>query len=248
MKFIALKTEDGKKKGRIAFCCKMLGVSRQGFYRYLVNRNRPWKYQRLAEIMREICSEDQCNDTYGRMRMYQALRMKKPDGVEIPGEKTVYRIMKKIGLTHHPKRKPNGITKADREAMKSDDLLKRDFRSDEPLKKCITDITEIKAKDGKLYTSVIFDCFDLSVLGIAMSTNMKAELCVQTLDNAMNYKYTLAAYDENGNEKDVVFETSRVLTDQAFLCLKVNFIRGVVTWAEVEYEELPTEVQQYYSK
>ena len=27
MKFIALKTEDGKKKRRIAFCCKMLGVS-----------------------------------------------------------------------------------------------------------------------------------------------------------------------------------------------------------------------------
>ena len=117
--------------------------------------------------------------------MYQALQLKKPDGVEIPGEKTVYRIMKKIGLTHHPKHKPNGNTKADREAMKSDNLLKRDFRSDEPLKKCITDITEIKAKDGKLYTSVIFDCFDLSVLGIAMSTNMKAELCVQTLDNAM---------------------------------------------------------------
>ena len=64
-------------------------------------------------------------------------------------------------------------------------LLKRNFRSDVPLKKCITDITEIKAKDGKLYTSVIFDCFDLSVLGIAMSTNMKAELCVQTLDDAM---------------------------------------------------------------
>ena len=45
---------------------------------------------------------------------------------------------------------------------------------------------------------------------------------------AMNYKYTLAAYDKNGNEKDVVFETSRILTDDAFLCLKVNFIRGVV--------------------
>ena len=32
---------------------------------------------------------------------------------------------------------------------------------------------------------------------------------------AMNYKYTLAAYDKNGNEKDVVFETSRILTDDA---------------------------------
>ena len=57
-----------------------------------------------------------------------------------------------------PRRKPNGITKADREARKSDDLLKRDFRAEEPLTKCVTDITEIKARDGKLYVSAIFDC------------------------------------------------------------------------------------------
>ena len=55
----------------------------------------------------------------------------------------------------------NGITKADREARKSDDLLKRDFTADAPLEKCVTDITEIKAKDGKLYVSAIFDCYDL---------------------------------------------------------------------------------------
>ena len=65
---------------------------------------------------------------------------------------------------------------------------------------------------------------------------------------AMNYKYTLAAYDKNGNEKDVVFETRRILTDDAFLCMKVNFIRGVGTWAEVKYEELPAKVQQYYNQ
>lgn len=54
--------------------------------------------------------------------------------------------MKKIGLTHHPKRKPNGITKADREAMKSDDLLKRDFRSDEPLKNALRILQRLKQK------------------------------------------------------------------------------------------------------
>ena len=32
--------------------------------------------------------------------------------------------------------------------------------------------------------SVIFDCFDSSVLGLAMETNMKATLCEHTLDNA----------------------------------------------------------------
>lgn len=185
MMFLARKTEDGTLKGKLAFYCRILGVSRQGFYKYLANKDRAWKYQQLIEIMKEIRNEDKCNDTYGRIRMYQALLLKQPEGVYIPGERTVYRLMKKLGMIHCPKRKPNGITKADREAMKSDDLLKREFKSDEPLQKCMTDITEIKAKDGKLYVSAIFDCFDLNVLGLAMGRNMKAELCVHTLDNAL---------------------------------------------------------------
>lgn len=65
---------------------------------------------------------------------------------------------------------------------------------------------------------------------------------------AMNYKYTLSSYDEKGTEKDVTFETSKILTDKAFLCLKVNPLRGVVTWAEVQYDELPSAVQQQYSE
>ena len=163
----------------------MLGVSRQGVYKYLANKDRPWKYQDLADAMRAINDEDECNDTYGRIRMYQALLLKQPEGVNLPSERTVYRVMDEIGLSHRPKRKPNGITKADREARKSEDLLRRDFRSDKPLTKCVTDITEIKAKDGKLYVSAIFDCFDSGVLGLSMDANMKANLCTHTLDNAM---------------------------------------------------------------
>ncbi len=132
-------------------------------------------------------AEDECNDTYGRTRMYQALLLKQPKGIHIPIERTVYCIMEEIWLSHRPKRRPNGITKADREVRKSDDLLKRDFTSGEPLKKCITDITEIKAKDGKLYVSAIFDCFDAAVLVLAMDTNMKAALCRQTLENAVRF-------------------------------------------------------------
>ena len=51
----------------------MLKVTRQGFYKYLVNRDRPWKYQDLAAAMLDIHSEDEYNDSYGRIRMYQAL-------------------------------------------------------------------------------------------------------------------------------------------------------------------------------
>ena len=191
MIFLALKTEDGRITGKISFYCRMLGISRQGFYKYLANKDRPWKYQDLADAMKEIINEDECNDTYGRIRMYQALLLKQPEGVHIPSERTVYRVMDQIGLSHRPRRKPNGLTKADREAMKSDDLLKRDFHSDAPLEKCITDITEIPASNGKLYVSAIFDCFDLSVLGLAMETNMKADLCIRTLENALTAYPTL---------------------------------------------------------
>ena len=184
MKFIALKTNDGQNTGKIAFYCKLLHVSRQGFYKYLEVQTRPWKYQDLADAMQEILAEDECNDTYGRIRMYQALRLKQPQGVQIPSERTVYRIMEELGISHTPRRKPNGITRADKETRKSDDLLRRNFDADKPLTKCVTDITEVKAKDGKLYVSAVFDCYDSCVLGLAMDTNMRASLCVQTLKNA----------------------------------------------------------------
>ena len=61
MKFIALKTDDGKIKGKIAFCCRALDVTRQGYYNYLENRNKPWKYETLAAEMMKIVKEDECN-------------------------------------------------------------------------------------------------------------------------------------------------------------------------------------------
>ena len=74
----------------------------------------------------------------------------------IPSERTVYRIMEETGLSHRPKRKLNGITKADRSARTSDDRLKRDFTAERLLEKWVTDITEIPTKDGKRYVSAVF--------------------------------------------------------------------------------------------
>jgi len=51
----------------------MLGVSRQGFYKYLANKDRPWKYQDLADAMKEIVSEDECNDTWCGIKKVDSL-------------------------------------------------------------------------------------------------------------------------------------------------------------------------------
>ena len=105
-------------------------VTRQEFYDHLSHKNAPWKYQALADEMMKIHEKDQYNDCYGRERMYLALQQRKDAGktdIDIPCETTVRKVMVQIGLIHKPRRKPNGITKADRFARKSDDLLRRDF-------------------------------------------------------------------------------------------------------------------------
>ena len=77
------------------------------------------------------------------------MALKQPEGVHIPSERTVYRVMEEIGLSHRPKRKPNGIAKADKEARKSDDLVKQDFTADQPLTKCVTDISIFKRSSSQ---------------------------------------------------------------------------------------------------
>ena len=138
-----------------------MNVSRQAFYDYLENREKPWRYEHLAKLINSVIDEDECNDTYGRERMYSALKLKYPKE-KIPSERTVYQVMAAIGANHTPRRKPNGITKADRKARKSDDLLKRDFNAEKPCEKCVTDITEIPAKNGKSLNFELCKCHRLT--------------------------------------------------------------------------------------
>jgi transposase InsO family protein len=190
MKYIALLTNNATDKGKIAYYCRMLKVSRQGFYDYITNLDKPYKYAHLAAKIKEIIAEDIYNDTYGRRRIYEALLFKKEIDkdfaeIEIPSERTVYRIMEHENLVHKPKRKPNGITKADKEAQKSDDLLHRDFTSEKPYEKAVTDVSEVKCEDGKLYGSGIFDCFNSECLALEIRDNMRKELCIETLKTAV---------------------------------------------------------------
>ena len=63
----------------------------------------------------------------------------------------------------------------------------------------------------------------------------------------MSYSYTLVAYNEKGKEKTIEFGTEKELKEGAFICLTVKSVQGVVDWKEVQYDELPTEVQSHYT-
>lgn len=61
----------------------------------------------------------------------------------------------------------------------------------------------------------------------------------------MKYEYILDCYSEKGKKKELKFKTSRELKEDAFLKLEVK-IFGVHSWEEIQYDELPEEVQTNY--
>lgn len=75
--------------------------------------------------------------------------------------------------------------------------------------------------------------------------NTKVEIINSSDD--MRYEYKLICYDKNGKEKEIKFKTSRELKEDAYLELTYMVTRGVSNWKEVQYNELPKNVQNKYA-
>ena len=160
--------------------CRVLGVTPQGYANFVKAQERPYKYAELLANIEEILAEDIFNKNYGKIRMHEKLQL----DYNCPHcYNTIQKVMKENGIKLPPKR-PKGLTKADKTAQKSDNLLNRNFKADAPNKVLVTDITEYQAYDGKVYTSGIFDCFDNNCIGFATADHMRAELVVETYKNA----------------------------------------------------------------
>lgn len=156
--------------------CKVLNISESGYYRWIKNKDKPTARQLLSVKIQEILDEYPDNENYGIDRMKMALEHKDV----CVSRRTIYRTMSEMGILHH-RRTPRGITKATTEIQNRENLIKRDFNSDKPLRKLLSDITEIQCLNGKLYLSAVLDCYNGEILSIAMDNNMKKELCIRTV-------------------------------------------------------------------
>ena len=66
----------------------------------------------------------------------------------------------------------------------SENLLKRLFKAEKPNEKWLTDVTELKGKDGKLYLSPILDLFNREIAAYAMSRNANRDMVKEMLEKA----------------------------------------------------------------
>ena len=166
----------------VSVLCRVLGGSEQGYYRSLRRPERGWRDRQLLEQICECLRDDEENGcNYGVRRIIAWLRLHRGYA---GGNRRICRICRKHRLIIRPKRRPNRITKADRQAEKAENLINRDFTAQKPNEKFLTDITVVPCQDGKLYLAAMLDCFDGSIQGSYMDNNMRTELCVQALENA----------------------------------------------------------------
>lgn len=165
-----------KEKYTVKAMCAALKISESGYYRWLKNQAKQTSRELLTVKIKEILAEHPDNKNYGIERIKTALSHK---GTTV-SRRTVYRAMNESGLLHK-RRTPRGITKATTEIQEKENLIKRDFSSDKPLTKLLTDITEVQCSDGKLYVSPVMDCFNGEIIALEMRENMKKELCIDTI-------------------------------------------------------------------
>ena len=69
-----------------------------------------------------------------------------------------------------------------------DDLVRRDFTADAPNELWLTDITEHRTAEGKLYLCAIKDAFSGRIVGYSIESRMKASLAVAALRNAIGLR------------------------------------------------------------
>ena len=175
--------------------CKVLKITEAGYYRWLKNSEKPSKRTLLTVEINRIINEAPENKNYGIERVKTALEQK---GKKF-SRSTIYRSMKESGLLHKPAR-PHGITKVSKEEQETENIIKQDFTAKEPMKKLLSDITEVTCKDGKLYISAVLDCFDGSITALEIRENMRKELCVDTIQQ-LRQRY--------GSLKDTILHTDR---------------------------------------
>lgn len=128
----------------VMVCCRVLGVSRPGYYHYRTRPIAETEIRRLwlTTLIREV--HPQSRGTYGSRRVHAELTMGR--GVFV-SERLVTTLMNKAGiqgLLNTPKRHHNtGVATVD-------DLVNRQFNRENPNELWVTDITEHPTREGKV--------------------------------------------------------------------------------------------------
>ena len=156
--------------------CEALGVSRSGFYAWLI---RPPSLRSKADevlgaqVRQSFVGSDR---TYGARRVWHDVLAQ---GHHC-GLHRIERLMRLQGLRARPRRRSLPKDQGVRSAI-ADNVLDRQFQADAPNQKWVADFTYIWTAEGWLYAAVVLDLYSRRVVGWSMHSSMTSQLVADAL-------------------------------------------------------------------
>lgn len=165
----------------VSVSCRILNVARQPYYRWLRQPIGPVEARRrqLTEAIRDAHADD---PEFGYRFLAEEVRTA---GHQVC-DRTVWRICSENGwwASFSPaNRRRKGATQYRMPAH--DDLVQRDFTAAGPNLVWLTDITEHRTDEGKLYVCAVKDLWSNRIIGYAIDERMKARLAVAAVETAV---------------------------------------------------------------
>ena len=165
--------------------CRVLGVSRAGFYAW--ERRAPCDRELsdawLTDKIKAIHARSK--GTYGSRRIHAELRLE--HGIRV-GKKRVERLMVLAGISGLLPRPRKRTTIRVEGVRTAPDLVERDFDPEAPDRTWSADITYIWTLEGWLFLSHVEDLFSRRIVGWEMSSHMRKELVISALEMAVGQR------------------------------------------------------------
>lgn len=161
--------------------CRILGVSRSGYYSYLRRglSQRNEENKRLVTKIKEIWKWSR--GTYGSPRITAEL---KAQGFGC-GENRIVRLMRENGIKARTRKKFRITTKSDHNLPIAEDLVGRDFSASRINELWLSDITYIWTWEGWMYLAAVMDVYNRQIVGWALHDRLSKALVVDALMKAL---------------------------------------------------------------
>ena len=162
----------------VAVTCRVLGIARQPYYRWLrqpvsdCERARAYRADALFEAHRH----DPC---FGHRLLADEARA----AGQPMSDRTAWRICRENAWWSVIARKRSKNAKRPGPPV-HDDLVQRVFSAERPNELWLADITEHPTGEGKLYLCAVKDVYSGRIVGYSIQSRMKARLAVDALNSA----------------------------------------------------------------
>ena len=162
----------------VTLTCRVLGFSKQAFYKWQANpvTDRDWDDAHLINTALDIHADD---PVFG----YRFIADQLTERGITASENRVQRLCRQEQIWSVFAKK-RGLSRRAGPPV-HDDLVDRDFTAPAATVTWLTDITEHPTSEGKLYLCAIKDVWSTRIVGYSIGPRMTADLAVSALSNAV---------------------------------------------------------------